>query len=325
MTSVYKYTFAMLVKLKCLIHKRCGSTHLCSMQLEHSHQHQLQLHLTARFLDDDQLGSQILRVQALSRSPVGVPVAASGAFFCLTVTRFAHSHQRITNRTTNGMGSNWPPIDLSVSIESSRNSLTCLQPQLCPKFQHGFGNGESTRIFPQSLQVEGPLLTSHLHGLPLGDSPSIWFRLPQNPSQQPLSRGPVVEKCQHQLQPCTQTCIHITLTCQFQVNMIPSVHYSIRFHHSKTKCQYRSPWKNGRGRLDRCTGKKHIHQKSFNGLEALAKKRRGVQYESVITAIIYNQLAFTQSNCFRISFAVGLHILLVRSARIHLQHFHHEY
>ena len=44
----------------------------------------------------------------------------------------------------------------------------------------------------------------------------------------------------------------------------------------------------------------------------------------MITAIIYNQLAFTQSNCFRISFAVGLHILLVRSARIHLQHCHHE-
>ena len=113
-----------------------------------------------------------------------------------------------------------------------------------PKFQHGFGNGESTRIFPQSLQVEGPLLTSHLHGLPLGDSakvysftPSIWFRLPQNLHNSlylearcwqnaHINSGPVAPK----------TCIHTMLTCQFQVNMIPSVHYSIRFHHSKTKC-----------------------------------------------------------------------------------------
>ena len=65
-------------------------------------------------------------------------------------------------------------------------------------------------------------------------------------------------------------------------------------------------------------------KKAFVHLPAGTKKKeRGTVWIS--DCCNHNQIAFTQSNSFHISFAVGLHFLLVRSARIHLQHCHHEY
>ncbi len=76
--------------------------------------------------------------------------------------------------------------------------------------------------------------------------------------------------------------------------------------------------------LTKARHKNTFTKKAFVHLPAGTKKKEmGTVWIS--DCCNHNQTAFAQSNSFHISFAVGLHFLLVRSARIHLQHCHHEY